>query len=154
VTRARPARAAGGRGGVALQDLDLVCGRLHDAGLRLTGPRRRLVAVFAGLGHWCTPAELYAAARAAGVPAGRATVYRLLEVLVEQGLCRVFAQRDRSVRYVFCGPGHHHHMICEDCGRVTEIAECAVEPPPAGFAVREHAVDFFGQCDRCQAAKT
>ena len=128
-----------------------VCARLRAAGLRLTAPRRRLVELFAGLGRWCTPQELHDEAARAGIHAGIATVYRLVELLLELGVCRAYPQRDHSVRYVFCAPGHHHHFICEDCGRVTEIAECHVQAP-ADFAVREHAVDFFGRCAGCPPA--
>jgi Fur family ferric uptake transcriptional regulator len=135
---------------VAAIELDDVCRRLHVAGLRVTEPRRRLVALFAGRGRWCTPQELHAAAEAAGVRTGLATVYRLIETLVALELCRPFVQRDRTIRYVFCPPGHHHHLICEDCGQVADVADCRLESPEGGFAIREHAVDFFGQCASCR----
>lgn len=133
-----------------MSDMEDIFARLRVAGLRMTEPRRRLVGLFASLGHWCTPQELHTAAQEAGMPAGLATVYRLIEVLVQLDLCKPFVQRDRTVRYVFCPPGHHHHLICEDCGQVSDIKECRVEVPVTGFAVREHTVDFFGVCGKCR----
>lgn len=128
-----------------------VCARLRAAGLRVTPQRRRLVAHFAALGRWCTPQELHAAAAAAGDPQGLATVYRLIEALEAVGLCRSFVQGDHTLRYVFCPPFHHHHLICRDCGRVDDLVGCGVPAPAADFAISEHAVDFFGTCRRCLA---
>jgi Fur family ferric uptake transcriptional regulator len=81
-----------------------------------------------------------------------ATVYRLLEVLVEAGVCRPFVGPDRALRYVYCPPGHHHHLICEGCGRVVDVPDCLVVPPPGSFTVERHVLDFFGRCPDCAAA--
>jgi len=129
--------------------VELACGRLRAAGIRITQQRRQLLRVFAGMDRWCTPQELYQAAEAAGQHPGLATVYRLVETLCSLGLCKSFPQSDRTVRYVFCPPFHHHHLICLDCGRVRNITDCHVEQPASDFTVREHSVDFFGQCPRC-----
>ncbi len=120
--------------------------------MRMTEQRRRLVEVFASLGHWCTPQELHAEAERAGQHPGLATVYRLIEALAALGLCKSFAHGERAVRYVFCPPFHHHHLICLDCGRVADVTDCHVAVPAADFEVREHAVDFFGTCGACRAA--
>jgi Fur family ferric uptake transcriptional regulator len=96
-----------------------------------------------------TPQELHLAAERSGLTPGLATVYRLVDALAAAGLCRAFPQPDRSIRYVYCPPGHHHHLICEGCGQVRDVADCRVAPPPAGFHVRTHTVDFFGLCERC-----
>ena len=128
---------------------DTVWDRLRRAGLRVTPLRRRLVTLFASSGRWYTPQELSVQARKAGLRPGRATVYRLIEALQQAGLCKTFPQSSRALRYVFCLPGHHHHLICLDCGRVTEVTNCQVTPPDPSFAVKEHSVDFFGRCREC-----
>ncbi len=132
---------------------DEVWARLHDAGLRVTPLRRQLVALFAGLGHWMTPRELHQAAEAAGLGPGLATVYRLIDALAAAGLCRAFPQADRTIRYIYCPPGHHHHLICESCGQVRDVSECRVPAPPGSFHVRTHTVDFFGTCERCWSGR-
>jgi Fur family ferric uptake transcriptional regulator len=129
---------------------DTVWIQLRQAGLRVTPLRRRLVRLFASSGRWFTPHELRAAAEQAGLRPGRATVYRLIAALTEAGLCRSFPQPNRTVRYVFCDPGHHHHLICLDCGKVTSLTECRVVLPDKKFHVLEHVVDFFGRCAECQ----
>jgi len=124
--------------------------RLRQAGLRVTALRRRLVRLFASSGRWYTPEEFRITAERAGLRPGRATVYRLFSALLAAGLCRSFPQTNRMTRYVFCAPGHHHHLICLDCGSVISVADCTVRVPDRSFAVLEHVVDFFGRCARCQ----
>lgn len=125
--------------------------RLREAGMRVTGERRRLVDLFAALGRWCTPQELYEEARRAGLRPGLATVYRLIEALVDVGLCKPMVKEDRMIRYVFCPPYHHHHLICQACGRVQDVDECHVAAPAdTGFDIRVHTADFFGLCGSCR----
>jgi Fur family transcriptional regulator, ferric uptake regulator len=128
---------------------EIVWDRLRDAGLRVTPLRRRLVTLFASSRRWYTPQELSVQARKAGLRPGRATVYRLIDALVQAGLCKSFPQNTRAQRYVFCLPGHHHHLICLDCGRVTDLENCQVKVPDVRFTVTEHSVDFFGRCASC-----
>ena len=124
--------------------------RLRQAGLRVTPLRRRLVRLLASSRRWYTPEEFRFAAERAGLRPGRATVYRLFTALLAAGLCRSFPQTNRVIRYVFCAPGHHHHLICLECGNVTSVSNCTVRAPDRSFAVLEHVVDFFGRCARCQ----
>jgi Fur family transcriptional regulator, ferric uptake regulator len=132
------------------KEQEAVWGRLRRAGLRVTPLRRRLVHLFASSGHWYSAQELSEAAETAGLRPGRATVYRLIEALIQAGLCRPFSRSGRMTRYVFCAPEHHHHMICLECGRVADVATCKVTAPDSSFAVEEHSVDFFGRCAACQ----
>jgi len=123
---------------------------LRQAGVRVTPLRRRLVGLLASSGRWYTPEEFRHAAQRAGLRPGRATVYRLFTALLTAGLCRSFPQMNRMTRYVFCAPGHHHHLICLTCGTVRSVTDCTVRVPDRSFAVLEHVVDFFGRCAPCQ----
>lgn len=138
--------------GIEAGEASEVWDRLHDFGLRLTPIRRDLVRLFAGLDRWTTPQELYEQAERAGLRPGLATVYRLVEALTAAGLCRAYPQPNRSVRYVFCPPYHHHHFICRSCGRVVDLRDCRVDAPDLPFEVEDHVVDFFGLCTDCRSA--
>ena len=129
---------------------EAIWSRLREAGLRVTPLRMQLVDMFASSGRWYSVQELGEAAERAGLRPGRATVYRLIEALMHAGLCRAFPRSGRMTRYVFCGPEHHHHMICLECGRVTDVASCKVTAPDSSFTVEEHSVDFFGRCAACR----
>jgi Fur family ferric uptake transcriptional regulator len=133
---------------------------LQERGCRVTAPRRLIIEELRGAGRCLTPQELYAALRArhpqAGV--GLTTVYRTLELLVELGAAQRFAQPNHEDKYIFCSPRHHHHMICSRCGYVEEVEGCLMPLVEAAlrrdtrFQIKEHALDFYGLCQECQAA--
>ena len=87
---------------------------------------------------------------------GLATIYRTLGALTEAGVLRTFPGREGEVAYRLCEPGHHHHLICEECGRIVEIPSCEVEEWASGVAQRRgftatrHQADIFGLCSDCQ----
>ena len=56
----------------------------------------------------------------------------------------------------------HHHLVCTECGRVTDVVEpqlaAAARPAAAvaarhGFAMAGHAIEIFGRCAACRAAR-
>ena len=55
-------------------------------------------------------------------------------------------------------PGHHHHLICRNCGLTVEIEADAVEQwaqsvaAAHGFTQAQHVVDVFGLCAACSRA--
>jgi Fur family ferric uptake transcriptional regulator len=87
---------------------------------------------------------------------GLATVYRTLQGLVESGQVDVFRRDSGEALYRLCNPLHHHHLVCERCGRVEEIDACEVQPwaeraaRRRGFAITGHQADIFGLCPACQ----
>ena len=87
---------------------------------------------------------------------GLATVYRTLQGLVESGQVDVFRRDSGEALYRLCNPLHHHHLVCERCGRVEEIDACEVQPwaeraaRRRGFAITGHQADIFGVCPSCQ----
>jgi Fe2+ or Zn2+ uptake regulation protein len=58
---------------------------------------------------------------------------------------------------MLCEPAHHHHhAICERCGRVEDV-DCAAMEQFAealrslhGFELDGHAMEFFGRCSTCR----
>jgi len=86
---------------------------------------------------------------------GLATVYRTLQALADAGLARTFPAGEGELAYKLCTPEHHHHLICEQCGRVEEIPSCEMESWAAqiaakrGFSVTSHQADIYGRCAAC-----
>jgi Fur family peroxide stress response transcriptional regulator len=84
------------------------------------------------------------------------TVYRNLEVLIDEGLVTEVSHSSGPSRFDG-NPSPHHHFICDGCRRIVDIELTA----PRGLARRlegEHglrarriAIDFFGQCPDCEA---
>lgn len=90
-----------------------------------------------------------------GSTIGVATVYRALADLVEQGEADTIQSPDGEALYRACSPGHHHHLICLNCGLTVEIEAGAVEQwagqvaAANGFTQPAHVVDVFGRCAAC-----
>ena len=132
---------------------------LDRAGYRLTRPRRSLAALIADqVGHF-TAAELVDAARDRRLGIGRATVFRTLEVLEDLGAVERLDLPSGEHAYVGCEPAHHHHVVCSQCGRASEIADVGLRPilrdvaRQTGYRVDDHRLELFGLCPACLATR-
>ena len=83
---------------------------------------------------------------------GLVTVYRTLGLLGELGLVRRLDLGD-GPRYELA-EDHHHHMICESCGDISEFDECPIDPARLpgddAFEVNSHSVEVYGRCGACK----
>lgn len=121
---------------------------LHREGLRMTAPRRRLLAQFIGSPRLVTAQTLY---QEVEPEVGEATVYRLLDTLCRLGRARRYALPGGNVAYLYCGGTHHHHAICLACGEVREIdCQPALFNDAADFEVTDHELELFGRCAKCR----
>ena len=93
----------------------------------------------------------------AGSPIGLATVYRALADLAAEGDADSLQSPEGESLYRACTTGHHHHLICRNCGLTVEIEADAVEQwarqaaAAHGFTQAQHVVDVFGLCASCTA---
>lgn len=92
----------------------------------------------------------------AGTPVGLATVYRQLNALADTGDADTIAAPGGQL-FRACPPGdHHHHLVCENCGRAELL-----DPPSErwiqavakehGYTVTRHVLEVFGLCPECAA---
>lgn len=102
--------------------------------------------------------DVYAQLRSVGEPVGLSTVYRHLQALVDEGLVDVIHTPEGETTYRYCGepgPGHHHHLVCRECGRTEEVEGRAVErwagevAQRFGYTEVDHTVELFGRCADC-----
>lgn len=125
---------------------------------RETKQRSEVLASLSG-GEALSAQELHDRLRHAGSRTGLATVYRTLRMLAEDGIVDVLREDPVQLRYRVCSVEHHHHLVCETCGRVEEIPECDVSEwasrvaRPRGFRVRTHRAEILGVCGTCAATK-
>ena len=105
--------------------------------------------------------ELHDALRHRGDRVGLTTVYRHLNLLAEHHLADVVHRGDGESQYRLCGTasasdaesdGHHHHLVCRECGRSVEVEGPEVEAwaervaAAAGYTDISHTVELFGLC--------
>jgi Fur family ferric uptake transcriptional regulator len=102
--------------------------------------------------------DVYATLRANGDAVGLSTVYRHLQTLVDEGLVDVIHTPEGETTYRYCGdpgPGHHHHLVCRECGRTEAVEGRAVErwagevAERYGYSDVDHTVELFGRCRQC-----
>ncbi len=83
------------------------------------------------------------------------TVYDVLRTLTEVCLVRRIEPAGSPARFETRVGDNHHHLVCRDCGGITDIdcvvgeAPCLHSTDPQGFVVDEAEVIFWGICPDC-----
>jgi Fur family transcriptional regulator, ferric uptake regulator len=130
---------------------------LRRAGHRSGGARTAVLDVIARQ-HCClTAQEIFDDLRSACRDAGIASVYRALELLTRMGLVRR-VELAEAAAYEPALPGgeHHHHVVCDRCGKVSPFEDAALErviDRVAGrleYDVGGHDVVLRGACADCR----
>ena len=130
---------------------------LVKTGVRLTPQRLAIAAVLEQTGKETSAQELYDRVRRKHAYIGRATVFRSLDRLVGAGLAQRLERPGHVSAYIWCAPGHHHHLICTTCRTVEDLDEEAVAPlaetiaRQRGFRVDHATLDFYGECRTCSS---
>jgi len=83
------------------------------------------------------------------------TVYRTLEILTSLKLISRIIFDKKGVKYESLqDSGHHHHLICEKCGKVRDaevedkkILESITKK--YNFTINSHTLDVWGICSTC-----
>jgi len=131
---------------------------LRDAGLRVTRPRLALLSFLASAGRPVSVQRIADHVKSAD----RATIYRMLEALLEAGLLRACDVGHGHLDYELAHLPHHHHALCTECGKIEEIAECVSEKRLHTEALQAsrlfshidaHQVTFYGVCIVCAKQK-
>jgi Fur family ferric uptake transcriptional regulator len=133
---------------------------LQQTGVRLTPQRLAIATVLAQSGKEISAQELYERVRRKHPYIGRATVFRSVDTLVSAGLAQRLERPGHISAYVWCEPGHHHHLICTTCRTVEDLGEDAVAPlaetiaRDRGFRVDHATLDFYGECRSCSTRRS
>jgi Fur family transcriptional regulator, ferric uptake regulator len=130
---------------------------LDEAGLRPGGARRAVVGLLATEDCCLSAQEIADRLRAEGGGVGTASVYRALELLDRIGLVQRVEVGEGGTRYEAVVPGgeHHHHVVCDTCGRITAFEDVGLEraigrlEARLGHRVSAHEVVLRGECSRC-----
>src|SRR5438270_6391289 len=130
---------------------------LQQTGVRLTPQRLAIAGLLSQTGKEASAQEVYDRVRRRHPYIGRATVFRSLDRLVAAGLAQRLERPGHVSAYVWCEPGHHHHLICTTCRNVADLGEDAVAPlaesiaQERGFRVDHATLDFYGECRNCSS---
>lgn len=133
---------------------------LNEAGHRAGGARSAVVELLAGQRCCLSAQEIADELRAGGNNVGLASIYRALDLLHGMALVQKVDLGDGGARFEPILPGgeHHHHAVCDSCGRVTafedERLESALERLGSRLrhSIDAHEVVIHGACRRCTRA--
>jgi Fur family ferric uptake transcriptional regulator len=139
---------------------DDVQARLGDHEHRYTSGRRALVDALTRAAGPATLPELLALEPALAL----SSTYRNLAVMEDAGIVRRLVHGADRAHYELAEDltRHHHHLICELCGSVSDVTfDDRLErtlgrtfqrvADETGFVPRHHAIDLFGRCRDCAA---
>lgn len=131
---------------------------LRGAGQRYTANRRSLVDALVDAGGPVTVTELLLSIDGMA----QSSAYRNLSVLEDAGVVHRLVTDDDTARFELAEhlTGHHHHLICADCGAIVDIdvpprieddvrALSATVAAEHGFRIVHHRLDLVGTCGDC-----
>jgi Fur family ferric uptake transcriptional regulator len=142
------------------QALEAFRAYLREHNLPVTAQRVAIAEVVLGSTRHLSAEEVGRALAQRGAPAGTATIYRTLEVLVRSGLAveRDFGEGFRRYEPAR-GEPHHEHLLCTICGTVTEFRDERLERMTTiiaeghSFARQRHRLVIYGVCASCQGGR-
>jgi Fur family transcriptional regulator, ferric uptake regulator len=130
---------------------------LQRAGYRSGGARRAVIQLLGRQECCLTAQEIFDGLRAEGRGVGIASVYRILDLLAEQGLVQRVEIGDAITRFepAHAGGDHHHHLVCNSCGKVEAFEDEGLEKAlrqverKTGYTTAGHDVLLRGACQDC-----
>ncbi|TGN17721.1 Fur family transcriptional regulator [Leptospira idonii] len=133
---------------------------LKEKGLKITN-QRLLVAqkIFSSHNHF-TAEGLLDELKDNKDRISKATIYRILSIMVEAGLLEEhdFGKDYKYYEHII-GHEHHDHIICLQCGKIVEFIDERIEElqknaaAQNGFTMSGHTLNIYGICQSCEAKK-
>ena len=130
---------------------------LRKEGLKITPQRVAVLKeIIKDKGHRESE-EIYFAIKSSKTHVSRATVYRTLDILVQNNFVRKLNLGDGRARYESkINSLHHDHLICEICHNIIEFVDQDIEmlqdkiANKYQFSLTRHVHQLFGICKECR----
>ncbi len=128
---------------------------LRQRHFRITPQREMIIDALLSGDHHLTAEEVYAQVQTRTSAVNIATIYRTLDMLVEQGIA---TRTDLGGQVIYAPTGHgpHIHLVCRHCNYVID-ADAAVLAAldeqlqrDYGFTADLGHISLFGVCTGCQ----
>lgn len=129
--------------------------KLSELGYRLTPQRIMILSAIDNSDDHISAEEIYAQVVAKYANVNISTVYRTLELLKRIGLVTETDMGEGRVRYHPVGKGHHHHLVCQECGAIIDLDESVLSSVKDvllreyGFIADLKHLAIFGHCVNC-----
>ena len=131
---------------------------LKEKALKFTNQREKILETLYYSQEHLTPEALHQLIKEKypELNAGIATVYRTLAMLEENDIVSSLSFGAQGKKYELGAKDHHDHMICTQCGEITEFVDEEIEKRQEriakefGFAMKDHSMQIYGICKKCQ----
>lgn len=137
------------------QPRDMV-GKLSKQGYRLTPQRIMILSAIENSDDHISAEEIYAQIIAKYPNVNISTVYRTLELLKRLTLVTETDLGEGRVRYHPAEKGHHHHLVCRECGAIIDLDESLLAFLKSAL-LRKHKFNadlrhlaILGRCVNCR----
>jgi Fur family peroxide stress response transcriptional regulator len=136
--------------------MDELVVRCRSHGLSVTPQRMAIYRALLVAEDHPSPETLYGRVRTEMPSLSLATIYKVLDALVDLGLVHEVAAMSGTKRYE-ANLEKHHHLVCTQCGTIVDFNDRdldAVVPPRrapklVGFIAETVSVQVMGVCARC-----
>ncbi len=129
---------------------------LSNQGYRLTPQRLMILSAVENVDDHISAEEIHAQIVAKYPNINISTVYRTLELLKRLGLVTETDLGGGRVRYHPAEKGHHHHLVCRECGAIIDLDESVLAPFKSAllqeykFSADLRHLAIFGRCISCR----
>jgi Fur family transcriptional regulator, ferric uptake regulator len=136
-------------------DLSDTAAEMSEKGYRMTPQRMLILDAIEETHEHISAEEIYAGVIKKYPHINISTVYRTLELLKKLGLVTETDFGGGRVRYHSAEKGHHHHLVCRNCGRVIDLDEGELSPlkdmllTKYKFNAELRHLAITGQCTVC-----
>ncbi len=129
-------------------------------GKRQTAGRQEILAAIDTIkGHFDVQ-SLYDRLKAGGARVSRASVYRAIPLLIDDGVIVEVQRTEKHAHYEKAiGKAHHDHLICLSCGKAIEVYSPTLEMLQDEICRHErftpvrHTLEIMGYCPACLPVK-
>ncbi|MFC2072607.1 Fur family transcriptional regulator [Chloroflexota bacterium] len=128
---------------------------LSNQGYRLTPQRLMVLSAVENNDDHISAEEIHAQIAAKYPNVNISTVYRTLELLKRLGLVTETDLGEGRVKYHPADKGHHHHLVCRECGAIIDLDESTLSLVRS-VLLREYEfiadlrhLAIFGRCMNC-----
>ena len=139
--------------------LEFTLANIRKKGWRITQIRKEMVKIFCETKRPLSAKDIKIKLAQMACFANKTTIYRELQFLVSNGyLFKVYIS-PRQILYESSELSHHHHLVCDKCGKIDEVVSCLAPRieknvfEKKGFKIERHVVEFYGLCRDCLALK-
>ncbi len=133
-----------------------IISKLTEQGYRLTPQRVMILSAIENSDGHISAEEIYAQVMAKYPHVNISTVYRTLELLKRLRLVTETDLGGGRVRYHPAEKGHHHHLVCQQCGVIIALDEALLSPLKSAllreykFSADLRHLAIFGRCINCK----